>query len=224
MNLITPHPMVSTRAAEEIRAAILNGSLSPGSRVRQEELAAKLGVSREPIRKALLVLEREGLVNVVNRGAVIAPVDPHFISEIYEFRETVETYVAAKVAEQEDFDPTVLRGVIAQGRRAVREATSERLIDLDLAFHSQLYQASGNRVVMDVMRTQWSHIRRVMSMRLTIRSRRKQVWDEHEAILEAIVDHDVSRSRTLASAHIRAALALVMSDLQANLAAQQENR
>ena len=79
MKLIALPPTVSTRAAEEIRAAISNGTLAPGSRMRQEELAAKLGVSREPIRKALLLLEREGLVNVVKRGAIVAPVDPHFL-------------------------------------------------------------------------------------------------------------------------------------------------
>lgn len=222
MNPITPPPMVSTRAADEIRTAILSGALSPGSRVRQEELAAKLGVSREPIRKALLLLAQEGLVNVVNRGAVVAPVDPHFIREIYEFRESLESYVAAKVAEDKDFDPKALREIVAQGRKAVRENAADRLIELDLAFHSQLYRASGNRVVTDVMRTQWSHIRRVMSMRLMIRSRRKQVWDEHESILDAIVSHDVSRSRTLAAAHIRASLALVI-DLREDVAERQEN-
>ena len=118
MKAIAPQPMVSTRAAAEIRTAILNGSLPPGTRIRQEYLAAKLGVSREPIRKALLVLEQEGLVNsVANRGATVAPLDIPLIGEIYEFREGVESYAAGQVAGRDDFDPTALRKIIVQGAK-----------------------------------------------------------------------------------------------------------
>jgi DNA-binding GntR family transcriptional regulator len=91
MQQIATEPMMSTRALSEIRAAILNGSLAPGSRIRQEDLAAKLGVSREPIRHALVLLEREGLIkSVPNHGVVIAPVHPQLINDVYEFRETVD--------------------------------------------------------------------------------------------------------------------------------------
>lgn len=214
MKLITPTPMVSDRAAEEIRAAILNGTLAPGSRVRQEELAEKLGVSREPVRKALALLEKEGLVNSVpNRGAIIAPLDAPFIDQIYEFREAVETYVAAKVAEQGNLDCAAIRGVIAEGRKALRAGSRDRLIESDLAFHSELYKASGNPVVVEVMRTQWSHISRAMLMTLTVTAYQKQVWDEHEAIVEAIVMRDTARARELSSEHIRGAQALLRANL-----------
>lgn len=208
MNPISPQPMFSSRAAEEIREAILNGNLPPGSRIRQEDLAARLGVSREPIRQALAVLEREGLVNNVNRGAIVAPFDIQMLEEIYEFRQAVESSVAGKVAARKDFDPTKLREIIVLGRKAVQDGMLDRLIDLDLDFHSELYRASQNRVVVDVMQTQWGHIRRAMRITLTIQNYRKQVWDEHEAILEAIVDGKVARARTLAAAHTRHAAVL----------------
>ncbi len=207
--------MVSARAADEIRTAILNGSLPPGSRIRQEELASRLGVSREPIRQALVVLEREGLVNNMNRGAIVAPLDPPMIGEIYELRQALESYITGKVAARKDFDPTVLREIIVQGRKAVEEGDLEKLIELDLAFHSEIYRASKNRVVVDVMHTQWSHIRRAMLMTLTIQNYRKQVWDEHTAILGAIVHRQVSRARSLAATHMRRA-----ADLQKRLTGQ----
>ncbi len=206
MKVLSPQPIMTQRAAEEIRTAILNGSLAPGTRVRQEELASKLGVSREPIRKALLVLEREGLVrSVANRGAVIAPVDPSLIREIYEFREAVESYIVAKIAELKDFDPTPLQKIIAQGRKAIRAGVLNRLIELDLAFHAELYRASGNRVVMEVMHTQWNQIRRAMLPVLARKGYRKQVWDEHEAIVEAITKGQSSRAASLAAAHTKGA-------------------
>ena len=217
MNPISPQPMFSSRAAEEIREAILNGNLPPGSRVRQEELAARLGVSREPIRQALAVLEREGLVNTVNRGAIVAPFDIKMIEEIYEFRQAVESSVAGKVAARKDFDPAKLREIIVLGRKAVQDGLMDLLIDLDFDFHSELYRAAENRVVVDVMQTQWGHIRRAMRMTLTIQNYRKQVWDEHTAILDAIVHGKVARARTLAAAHTRHA-----SVLQTHLAGRKE--
>ena len=215
MKAIEPQPMVSTRAAAEIRTAILNGSLLPGSRVRQEELAAKLGVSREPIRKALLVLEREGLVNnVLNRGAIVAPIDLPLINDIYEFRETVEAYVAGKVAALPDFDVDELQKIVAQGRKAVRSGALDKLIDADLAFHTALYEASGNKVVLEVMQTQWGHIRRAMLTVLNSVGHRKQVWDEHEALLDAIANRDVAKAKSLAAAHIHGAESWLTAGLQ----------
>jgi len=203
MKVITPEPVASVRAAAEIRTAILDGSLPPGARVRQEELAAKLGVSREPVRQALAILEHEGLVhNGVHRRAVIAPIDPSLVVEIYEFREVIEAY-AAGMAARSDFDPKPLREVIVQGRKAVKSGTVGELIELDLRFHNHLYRASANRVVMEVMRAQWSHIRRAMTVTLTAREYRDRAWNEHEAILDAIVARQALQASNLASAHAR---------------------
>lgn len=217
MKAIAPQPVFSTRAAAEIRTAILHGSLPPGTRIRQEDLAARLGVSREPIRKALLVLEREGLVNnVPNHGAIVAPLDAALISEIYEFRDVIESYVAGQVAEKEDFDPTALGKIALQGRKAVAAGSLDRIIDLDVSFHGGLYRACGNRVVVDVMQTQWGHIRRAMLMVLRSVEHRNQVWDEHEALLEAIVAKNPPLARSLASAHCQGARSWVTTELERN--------
>src|ERR1700722_10692351 len=104
MKVIPSEPVASVRAAAEIRNAILDGSLPPGARVGQEGLAAMLGVSRAPIRQALVILEQEKLVhNSAHRRAVIAPVDPSLIGEIYDFREVIDAY-AAGMAAKSDFD------------------------------------------------------------------------------------------------------------------------
>ena len=213
MKAIVPEPVASVRAAAEIRLAILDGSLPPGTRVRQEELAARLGVSREPVRQALAVLEQEGLVhNGVRRRAVIAPVDPTFIAEIYEFREVVDAYSAER-ASQTDFDLAPIREIVVLGRKAVQAGIVQDLIELDLRFHNQLYRASANRVVMEVMRAQWSHIRRAMTMTLTAQEYRARVWDEHEAILEAIVSRQSALAGSLASDHARNARVFVTANL-----------
>ena len=206
MHIIRPSPMISKRAAAEIRTAILNGSVPPGSHIHQEKFAAMLGVSREPVRKAVVQLEKEGLVNIVGRSALVAPIDPEFMIGIYGFREVIEGYIAATVAARKDFDPTTLRSILARGCQSVKTRSVGRLIELDQAFHNELYCASENKVVVEVMATQWSHIYRAMMTDLSMDSFRKQTWDEHRGIVDAISRRQVCRARMLASAHIRAAL------------------
>ena len=207
MRALTREPPISRRVAAEIRGAILDGSLPPESPIHQEKLAIKLGVSREPVRKALVLLEQEGLVNIIGRTALVTLVDDQFIAEIYGFREVVEGYVAATVADRKDFDPTRLRDILARGYKSIGAKSVERSIELDQAFHNELYRASGNRVVMEVMETQWNHIYRAMITDLSQDSFQKHSWDEHAGIFDAILKRQVSRARKLASAHIRSALA-----------------
>src|SRR5580704_11654330 len=215
MRALTRAPTISKRAVTEIRTAILTGNLPPGSPIHQEKLAAKLGVSREPVRKALVLLEQEGLVNIVGRSAMVTLIDDQFIAEIYGFREVVEGYVAAMVAARKDYDPTKLRAILASGYKSVGTKSVDGLIELDQAFHNELYRASGNRVVIEVMETQWNHIHRAMMKDLSMDSFRKHSWDEHAGIFDAILRRQVSRARTLASAHIRAALARKEARLRA---------
>ena len=201
-------------ATAELRKAILSGSLSPGTRLRQEELAARLGVSRMPVRQALSVLEREGLVRTDPwRGAIVAPFDPDAIRDLYAFRAILERSVAATLAQRGDFDPSPFREIIAAGREATSNGDLSRLLELDLRFHTRLYEAVGNRVLLDVMRGQWAHIRRVMAATLTPAGYRKRVWDEHAGILKAIEAHDVGKAGALAEAHISAATVFVMKNV-----------
>jgi DNA-binding GntR family transcriptional regulator len=199
------------RAADEIRGAILSGALLPGTRIKQEELAARLGVSREPVRQALLLLQREGLVSTEpGRTATVASLDQRYIAEVYEFREAVDGLVAATVAKLSAPDLTHIDEIVARGREAVRLRNLRRLIELDIAFHSALYEAANNRVLIDVMRDQWNHIRRVMAMVLGETSYRNRVWEEHGAILQAIRSGKPRRARAVAAHHTRAAKVLLL--------------
>jgi len=211
-----PVDILRARVAQEIRTAILRGDLPPGSRVKQEDLAAQLGVSREPVRQALLLLQREGLVTAQpNRSAQVAPVDHQLISDVYGLREAVETSMVATLARRPGFDVKPFRILIARGRTAVRQRDLPALIELDMSFHTGLYEAAGNRVIVDVMGGQWSHIRRVMAMVLDQTAYRQKVWDEHEAIVQAIQARRVASATAAAGRHIRAARKLLLRVLGA---------
>ena len=85
------NPVASQRIAEVIAARILRGELAPGTRIKQEELAAELGASRVPVREALRILESRGLVGLrANSGAWVAEMTPGDLSLSYQIRERIE--------------------------------------------------------------------------------------------------------------------------------------
>lgn len=212
MRRIQREPAVANVATAQIRTAILTGELAPGTRVRQEALATRLAVSRSPVRQALAVLEREGLIQRDPRyGSIVAPLDAAFIRDLYEFRGAIERYVAATLAERPGSVSGQCRQIVTAGQKAVSSGDQSRLIELDLQFHTMLYDAVGNSVLSDIMRGQWAHIRRVMAATLRIAGYPPQVWKEHSAILDAIEFNDPERARTLAGAHIDAGARLTFS-------------
>jgi len=215
MKRIVIHPAVSEAVTTEIRNAIIDGTLAPGSRIKQEDLAAQLHVSRAPIRQALMVLKREGLVQIQHhRGAVVSPLDLAFISDLYELREVIEGHAVASLAERASFDPAPLWGIVADGQRAVASSDLSRIIDMDLAFHTGLYEALGNRPLISTMDAQWCHFRRAFAATLSISGYRKQVWDEHAAILKAIVAGRPEEARAASIAHTRGARAVLLQKLK----------
>ncbi|MBI4264481.1 MAG: GntR family transcriptional regulator [Acidobacteria bacterium] len=204
------------RTLSALRSAILAGTLSPGTRLRQEDLASQMGVSRMPIRQALLALEREGLVRTDRwRGTIVAPLDADLIRDMYAFRAVVERHVAETLARRPDFDSSTIRQVLTSGRKAIASGNVSRAIELDLRFHTMLYDSVGNQVLSSVMHGQWAHIRRVMSVTLTVPKLRERVWNEHTSILDAIDAHDGPRAGAEAEAHMHAASATLLEQLRA---------
>ena len=115
------------------------------------------------------------------------------------------------------YQPGAIKKTRAAGRAAVAKHDAARLIELDLEFHTGLYDAIGNRVLSEVMRSQWTHIRRVVAGTLTIAGYPQQVWDEHEAILDAIESHNVNLAGMRAASHTEAASTRLVRNLTETL-------
>jgi DNA-binding GntR family transcriptional regulator len=187
-------------------------------------LAEQLGVSRMPVRQALMALEREGLVKTDPwRGSVVAPLDPDVIRDMYTVRGILERHVASALAARDSFNVSSIRSTISAGRRAIVKEGLPRLIELDLRFHVQLYEGFGNRTLLAIMRDHWIHVRRIMALTLTIAEYRQQVWVEHTAILDAIEDHDVQKAGAVAEAHINEATKTVIENLERLVALNLKN-
>lgn len=180
---LAPAPDLVEQAHRALLDAICDGSLPPGARVTQEDLAERLAVSRQPVLQALRLLKAEGfLQDAPGRGLQVAPLDVRWVRQVYQVRGALDA-LAARLAAQAGcrIDPTL----IARGRKAAAGDDIPAMIDADVAFHQAICRASGNPLLERITDQHWQHLRRVMGAVLQT-ARRASVWDEHEAIAEAI--------------------------------------
>ncbi|WP_297909731.1 GntR family transcriptional regulator [Thiomonas sp.] len=179
--------------------AISDGSLAPGARLTQEEIAEQLSVSRSPVLQALRLLKKDGLVqDAPGRGLLVAPLDPQGIGKLYEVRGALDALAARLAAQRGARIPPAL---IAAGRRASRGKDVKAMIDADVEFHHALYEASGNPLIALSAQTHWVHLRRVMGAVLQASGSRDAIWDEHQAIADAVEAGDADRAARLVELH-----------------------
>ena len=203
LRLIRPQIDLSPDLVEQVRTLLLDamcdGTLVPGTRLRQEELAEWFDVSRQPVLQALHLLKRDGFVtDSGRRGLMVAPLDSAMIVRIYEVRSVLDG-LAARLAAGHACE--IDCNLIYDGRKAASGKSLHRMIDADMAFHHALYDASGNDFIAESAESHWMHIRRAMGAVLQETGTRSTVWDEHEAILDAVQRGQVARAERLARAH-----------------------
>jgi DNA-binding GntR family transcriptional regulator len=193
--------------------AISDGSLPPLARITQEEIAQQLAVSRQPVLQALRLLKQEGLVlDAPGRGVQVAPLDAQTINAVYQVRGALDALAARLAATRgASIDPKL----IERGRKAARGREMPALIGADIAFHQAIYVASGNPLIERSARLHWSHIRRAMGASLQRSALRETVWDEHQAIAEAIAAGDAERAEQLMKQHCHRAADHVARQLDA---------
>jgi DNA-binding GntR family transcriptional regulator len=171
-------PDLVDQAYRALLAAISSGALAPGQRFTQEDLAARLAVSRQPVLQALRLLKKDGLVeDAPGRGLRVA----------------AERRVALA--------PALLR----DGRRAAKGNDVHTMLEADIHFHRALYAASGNPFIERSAEAHWAHIRRAMGAVLQNSRARRPVWDEHEAIADAVSRGDPDTAALAAGAHAHSA-------------------
>jgi DNA-binding GntR family transcriptional regulator len=179
--------------------AISEGSLAPGERITQEDIAEQLAVSRQPVLQALRLLKKDGFVHdAPGRGVLVAPLDVQWMRSIYQVRGALDALAARLAAARRTKLDAKL---IEQGRKAARGRNVKAMIDADLAFHRAIYAASGNPLIAQTAQQHWQHLRRVMGAVLREARQRETVWDEHEAIAKAIAAGDGDKAARLIEQH-----------------------
>lgn len=197
---------------DAVRDQIMNGEHPPGSRLVEDRLAAELGVSRNPVREALRVLQAEGFVEMIPRkGAVVASLSDREVEEIFEVRSALEALAARLAARKaRRTDETALKRVLGETRTAIRQSERAKLAILNTQFHELVVDIADNGYLRAVIlplrgRMQWIYSR-------TVAQRAPHSLDEHFALAEAIIANDEDRAAQLAANHIVAARLSYLED------------
>jgi DNA-binding GntR family transcriptional regulator len=199
--LATPTTRVD-QAYKVILDAICTGSLEPGERLRQDDLAERLNMSRQPITQALLVLKDQGFVRETGRrGLVVAPFEPALFEAIYDFRSAIEP-LAVELATRR-LNPTAIsagRRLLAKGSQLAKRGDAVGLARVHAEFHMFLYKRSGNSLILSTMTLNWQHLRRCTSE--VINATSDGNWGEHEVIFEKMVAGDAQGAAAEMRRHI----------------------
>jgi DNA-binding GntR family transcriptional regulator len=216
---LEPLPNLIDQVYTRILEAIIDRTLPPGQRIKQNELAEKLGVSRQPVSHALHLLHRQGLVaESGRRGFEVTELNPARIRQLYEVRGAIDALAALLAASRVKTDAggrAALEAALQAGRAIDQNTPLARLIELDVDFHSAIYRLAGNPAIEEMIAPQWPHMRRSMATVLAELDYRDSAWAEHEAIAAQIFAGNSKVAEAAASAHAQTAGRMTEEQLKA---------
>ncbi|MEU6128427.1 GntR family transcriptional regulator [Saccharopolyspora sp. NPDC047091] len=215
---VTPLPPVPSRTEQVYEAIvrdICTGQLQPGVPLRQEQLAERFQVSRQPVQQALLLLRNEGLLREFGRrGLEVAPLRRKFVSQLFELRAILDGQ-AARLAAQRGTAESLerLRGVVGTGERAFEDRAFSHMITADVDFHRGVVDAAGNPLLTESTGVLWRNVQRVMGEVLLQGGAPAWVWEDHAAIFAAITAGDADEAEALARRHAEHGEQLILDGL-----------
>lgn len=171
-----------------LREAILKGELKPGERLMELQLAAKLGVSRTPIREAIRMLEQEGLaVTIPRKGAEVARMTEKDMEDVLEIREALDE-LAAKIActRMTEDQLKQLETIKEAFVESTRSHDVKRIAEADVSFHDVIYEATGNPKLVSMLNNLREQIYRYRVEYLKEEKNYPTLIGEHDAIVEAL--------------------------------------
>ncbi|MFB6723267.1 GntR family transcriptional regulator [Kribbella sp. NPDC056345] len=199
------HIALREQVLAELRRRIVDGDYAQGERLTETRLAEDFGVSRNPVREALRVVEAEGFVQILpRRGAVVATLDETAVRDLFSVREQLETLAAGLAAErasQEDI--ARLRQLCDAARIATEAKDFGRVAELNSDFHRAVIEVSGNRWLHSISAAMYHHVHWVF--RVGAAQRAPHSSEEHVRLVDAIAAGDAPAATAAARLHVEAA-------------------
>ncbi len=203
-------------AYERLKEEILENRLPPGFQAPEPEIALRLGMSRTPVREALIRLQAEGLVELIpRRGVRVLPIAPSDMRDIYQLLTVLEPEAAATIAAQ-GLDPdqiAELEEATGDMERALEAGDLDRWAAADDRFHRTLLGFSRNKRLTNFVNTLFDQAHRARMVTLRLRETPRKSTEEHRAILKAIAAGDAPETCRLFRAHRERAAAELVSAL-----------
>lgn len=192
------------RVFNAIEDAILNDEYKNGESLNELKISKELGVSRTPVREALMQLELEGLVRTIpNKGAVVVNISEKDIDDIYAIRMKIEGLAAKFCTEKINNDELEsLEKIVELQEFFLSKNDTEQIWRLDGDFHKIIYNASGSRPLRFILTNFHNYIRHARDISVHTEGRAEKTVSEHRAILDAIKNNDGDLAELLTARHI----------------------
>ena len=190
------------RVLDEVKERIIAGDLPTGARLHERNLSQELGVSRVPLREAILTLAAQGLVEMRPRvGAFVRPMTKHDVEDLFAVRMALEPLAASLAAVNRNEDQLAELARLVDAERSALVTGDDRrgsLVNAD--FHLEILRASGNELLFAIMAPVQSRIQRLF--RRTITSMSEQLSDDHSEMLNALRAQDADQAAAVARRHV----------------------
>jgi DNA-binding GntR family transcriptional regulator len=189
---------------DEIENGIVTGDFEPGERLDEVQLASRFGVSRTPIREALMQLSAIGMVEIrPRRGAVVVDLGPNYVFEMFDVMAEMEGMAGARAARRHTIeDKDALRAAHARCEQAALKDDTDDYYYENEAFHHAIYDACHSGFLKDQCVLLHRRLRPYRRLQLRVRNRMKTSLLEHAAIVDAILSGDAEKARELLRGHI----------------------
>lgn len=196
---------LSSQIYENLREAIIEGHIAPGTKLREQALADRLSVSRVPLREAIPQLEAEGLVHTLpRRGTVVTQLTMRDVQDLFDIRESLEVLAArlaaAAVSTAEEGLLAQIDDCLRRARRAVSDKSDRDIAATSAEFHAFVVDLSGNALLRTMMRPISGRVRWLF--RLTASRDPRVACRAHQGLFKAIRSGDVDLAGKLAYEHI----------------------
>lgn len=199
-----PEPLAKT-ALKALRQSILSNDLKSGVIYNEKSLAKDLGISRTPVREALLELSSKRLVKFLpQKGVIINTFTQKDIKEVFEIRTALEVFSIKKICQiSQTADLTMLEDYLNEQKEAAKEDDPQRFMAADRKFHIGFTRLTDNNYLMDTMHD----IRDIMHLMgfkaLGLEGRMDEVVLEHENIFKAVMTGDAAKAMSLMEYHLK---------------------
>lgn len=201
-----------------LQHAILRGEMKPGERLLEIPLAAKLGVSRTPVREAIRKLEQEGLVRMIPRkGAEVAGITEKDMRDVLEIRRALEE-LAVKLACEHitEEDKQTLCAAQDKFAQALKSGDVMKIAGMDVEFHDVIYHAAGNRKLIRLLNNIREQMYRYRMEYLKEEATYPGLLKEHYELVEAVCSRQKERAAGIISRHIEKQVDFVSEGIRRN--------
>ena len=200
--------LLKHKVYEAIKRRIIDLTLPPGEQLVEQRLAEGLGVSKSPVREALLRLEREGLVYTLPfKGCFVAEITEKEIHEIFQFREALEAFCLKKACRSfSEEEMRKVKEILSEANEALQQENINRCVEYNIQFHDFIFSKSNNERIIhaysmlrDELNRYWNIARRILGR--VAKSQKEHIW-----ILEAIEQRDEFEAERRLSEHLHSLL------------------